>query len=157
MRPQHQPEHFPVNDTDKPDDEPHIIVDDDYKNRVAQERERLRQEMESSPQGTVEGMEMPPASIPMLITTLATQALSNLGQIPDPIEGQAVIRKPVAKHFIDTLAILETKTQGNLTEEENELLNGTLHQLRMVFVATPDSMPAASAGTGPTSPTIELP
>ena len=131
-------------------------MDDDYKNRVEQERERLRQEMESAPQGEVDGMEMPPASMPMLITTLATQALSSLGQIPDPVEGQPVIQKAVAKHFIDTLAMLEEKTKGNLTDEENEMLSGTLHQLRMVFVATPDSMPATGKAADSGGPTIEL-
>ena len=41
----------------------------------------------------------------------------------------------MAKHIIDTLAVLEEKTKGNLTPEESGLLNEYLYQLRMLFVA----------------------
>ena len=117
--------------------DPKIIVDDDWKSQVEKEKEELQKKMEQDTQQS----EMPEASIPMLVSTMATQALANLGQIPDPIEGKPVIRKPLAKHFIDTLAVIEEKTTGNLTDEEQEMLQGTLHQLRMVFVNTPDEIP----------------
>ena len=132
--------------------EPKIVVDDDWKSQVEKEKEQLRQQMEESQPAE---QEMPPASMPILITTLATQALSALGQIPDPVEGKPVLRKPIARHFIDTLAMLEEKTSGNLTEEESGLLGDTLHQLRMVFVQTPDSVPTAEPEKP--GPTIELP
>ena len=69
-------------------DEPKIVVDDDYKNRVQQEKEQLQKEMEAqSAAGTnPDDMEMPPASFAMLVTTLATQALSSLGHLPDVFE-----------------------------------------------------------------------
>jgi len=143
-------------------EEPKIIVDDDYKSQVEAEKEAIKQALEEKANenaaSDIDGMEMPPASIPMLVTTLATQALSNLGHIPDPIEGKPVIRKQLAKHFIDTLAVLEEKTKGNLSDDENEMLNGTLHQLRMAFVATPESMPEAPAAATESKPSsIELP
>lgn len=142
--------------TEEPQD-PKIVVDDDWKTQVEQEKETLRDHQDESAEDAGE-LQMPPASIPVMITTLATQALANLGQIPDPIENQPVIRKPLAKHFIDSLAVLEEKTAGNLTPDESALLTETLHQLRMVFVAIPDSMPpAGDDATGPASPTIEMP
>ncbi|MGI9518509.1 MAG: DUF1844 domain-containing protein [Pirellulaceae bacterium] len=137
------------------DNEPKIHVDDDWKSQVEQEKEELRKQMESESANQPAGeIEMPPASFPILITTMATQALANLGQIPDPIEGKPVIRKSLAKHFIDTLAMLEEKTQGNLDDTEKQMLEETLHQLRLVFVNTPDSMP--EKGQQPASP-LELP
>lgn len=147
-----------MTDSSNPSEEdPKIIVDDDYKSRVEQEKEQLREQMEKEESsGSDAEMEMPPASMPVLITTLATQALSNLGQIPDPLEGKPVVRKPLAKHFIDTLAMLEEKTKGNLTEEESEMLGGTLHQLRMIFVAAPESFPEPESRTTGSS-SIELP
>ncbi len=132
-----------------------IVVDDDWKSQVEQEKEQLREQMENMPAG--DEPEMPPASLPILVTTLATQALANLGQIPDPVENKAVIRKSLAKHFIDTLAMLEEKTAGNLSEEESSLLSETLHQLRMVFVAVPDTMPDIPDDKPVSSSTIELP
>lgn len=147
----------PEHETQAQDQEnPQIVVDDDYKNRVEQEKEKLKQEMESSAAGDEAGdQQMPPASFQMLVSTLATQALSSLGHLPDPIEGKPVVRKPIAKHFIDTLSVLEEKTKGNLTDEEKEMLNGALHQLRMAFVATPNT--AAEPPAEKKTSSLELP
>jgi hypothetical protein len=45
----------------------------------------------------------------------------------------------MAKHFIDTLAVLEEKTKGNLTSEEASLLAAVLHQSRVGYVAAAQS------------------
>jgi hypothetical protein len=138
----------------KQNEEPKIVVDDDWKSQVEQEKQQLREQMDASAKGKGGEPEMPPASMPILITTLATQALASLGQIPDPMENKPVVRKQVARHFIDTLAMLEEKTVGNLDEDEAALLSETVHQLRMIFVQTPDS---AADKTRPVSSTLELP
>jgi hypothetical protein len=79
--------------------------------------------------------QLPPASFPLLVTTLATQAMAALGQLPDPIENQPVVRLELAKHYIDTLAVLEEKTKGNLSGDEFAMLEQVLHELRMGFIA----------------------
>jgi Domain of unknown function (DUF1844) len=79
--------------------------------------------------------ELPPASLAFLITTLGTQALVALGDVPNPITGKVERQPKQTKHFIDTLAMLEEKTQGNRTPEESALLNSLLHQLRMAYVS----------------------
>ena len=122
-------------------EEPKIVVDDDWKAQVEKEKEQLEKEATSKSDDNAEQMEMPEASFSMLITTLAMQAGSALGQFPDPVSGKPQINKPVAKHFIDTLALLEEKTSGNLDKQESELLTSTVHQLRMAFIAMPDSLP----------------
>ena len=66
--------------------------------------------------------------------SLAEQAMAALGQIPDPLENKPVVRLELARHHIDTLGVLEEKTKGNLTDEEHEMLETVLHQLRMVFL-----------------------
>jgi hypothetical protein len=78
--------------------------------------------------------QLPPATLAVLITTLATQAMMLLGQIPNPLWGKAEIDLPQAQHFIDTLAMLEAKTAGNRTPDETRLLDTVLHELRMAFV-----------------------
>lgn len=120
--------------TDSTPDKPKIIVDDDWKTQVEAEKEQLQHQKETAPN---EGGEeqLPPASFPMLISTLASQALAAMGQIPDPVEGKPVIRYDLAKHMIDTLSLLEEKTKGNLTTDEATMLDDVLHQLRMLFVA----------------------
>jgi len=83
---------------------------------------------------------MPPASFLVLMSTLATQTMASLGMIGDPATGEANVNRPMAKHFIDTLAMLQEKTQGNLTEEEAAHLRDALHQLRMAYVAMADML-----------------
>ena len=76
----------------------------------------------------------PPATFEFLVHTLFTQALMALGRIPNPITKQAQRNPATARHFIDTLAMLERKTAGNLTTEERHQLEEVQHQLRMMFL-----------------------
>lgn len=114
---------------------PKIIVDDDWKERVQAEKAALNDEPEEPAPEATEPHEIPPASFPMLISSLATQALVGLGQIPDPMEGSPVVRPDLAKHHIDMLGVLADKTAGNLSAEEEKMLTDVLHDLRMMFVA----------------------
>ena len=79
--------------------------------------------------------QIPPASFSTLVTMLATQAMAALGQIPDPVSKQPVVNTPLAKHFIDSLAVLEVKTKRNLSELESQMLESMLYELRLLFVA----------------------
>jgi len=76
----------------------------------------------------------PPATFEFLVHTLFTQALMALGRIPNPITKQSLRNPATAKHFIDTLAMLEEKTRGNLGEEEQRILEEMQHQLRLLYV-----------------------
>jgi len=80
-----------------------------------------------------EGPQMPPASFEMLLSTLATQAMHAMGLVPGP-DGKSEADRDLARHFIDTLGILEEKTRGNLTDEESQMLEQILHEMRMMFV-----------------------
>jgi len=77
---------------------------------------------------------LPPADFNMLVTMFTTQALVALGMVPSP-DGQTMKQLPLAKHFIDLLSILQTKCKGNLTGHESNLLENSLHELRMAYVA----------------------
>jgi Domain of unknown function (DUF1844) len=75
---------------------------------------------------------LPPASFELLVFSLALQAQMELG-LGEPGEGQ-VPDLDVARHTIDLLAILQQKTKGNLTLEEQRLLENTLTELRFRYV-----------------------
>ena len=128
---------------------PKIIIDDDWKSRAQAEKEQLQQQAEakqkqqpaaaqaaptSSRSEPEASMPLPPASFSFLVTSLATQALATMGQIAGD-DGQPVVQLDHAKHFIDTLDVLEEKTKGNLTPDESVMLTNVLHQLRLLFVA----------------------
>ena len=78
--------------------------------------------------------QVPPASFEFLAHTLFTQALMALGRIPNPITKQSLRNLPTARHFIDTLDMLEAKTAGNLNTDERRLLEEIQHQLRTLFI-----------------------
>ena len=77
----------------------------------------------------------PPASFEVLVSMMFTQAMAMLGQMPDPATGKATVNKPYAKHYIDTLEMLEAKTQGNLSDNESKVISEALHALRMMYVS----------------------
>jgi len=70
----------------------------------------------------------------VLVSQLATQALMGLGGMVDRESGKRMVDPELAKHHIDTLAVLEEKTKGNLTDEEKGLLDQALYQCRMQYV-----------------------
>ena len=77
--------------------------------------------------------EIPPARFDILIQLLSSQAILALGLIPDP-QGKTEVRLPLARHFIDLLAVLESKTKGNLDAREAKNLEQSLHELRVLFL-----------------------
>jgi hypothetical protein len=78
---------------------------------------------------------LPPPSFSFLVATHAAQISTLLGQTPNPLTSKTEVRLDMAKHFIDTLAILQEKTKGNLTDEESQLLSAVLHQARVGYLA----------------------
>ncbi len=66
--------------------------------------------------------------------SLASAALIHLGESPAPETGKTEQNLPLAKQTIDVLTMLQEKTKGNLTEEEDKLLSTVLYDLRMRFV-----------------------
>lgn len=141
------------NKENKTPDDPKIIVDEDWKTKVQNEKEQLKAQVDSDTKAGAEP-QLPPASFPMLLSTLATQVMSALGQMPDPVDGKARINKPLAKHLVDTIAMLEEKTKGNLNEDEAQMMDTLLHEVRMIYVAV--KAPASGEDEPPKSK-IELP
>ena len=74
---------------------------------------------------------LPPASIPTLAQSLATQISVYLG---DMMQRDEVGSMDMAKHLIDTLGVVEEKTKGNLNEEEQRFLDLVLYETRMRYI-----------------------
>ena len=77
---------------------------------------------------------MPTVTFSSLILSLTTSALFHMGELPHPETGRKERNLELAKHAIDTIALLKTKTLGNLVEEERELLDRVLYELKMHYV-----------------------
>ena len=78
---------------------------------------------------------MPEVTFAALVMSLNTSALFHLGEISDPATGAKSQDLVLAKHTIDTLKLLEEKTKGNLTGEEQDLVKHVLYDLKMRYVA----------------------
>lgn len=68
------------------------------------------------------------------IASLGFQAMIFLGEMPNPITNQVEKNLKQAKFLIDTLVILRDKTKGNLSKEEDDLLNGSIYELQLRYV-----------------------
>ena len=77
---------------------------------------------------------LPEVNFSTFIVSLSTEVIFHLGEIPHPMSGEKKKDLPLAKHVIDTLAMLKEKTQRNLNEEEEKLMEGMLYDLRMAFI-----------------------
>ena len=77
---------------------------------------------------------MPEVNFASFIFSLSTTAMYHFGDFPDPGTQESRKNLPAAKQTIDILSILKTKTEGNLSKDEQELLDGLLYELRMRFV-----------------------
>jgi hypothetical protein len=80
----------------------------------------------------------PDASIGELITMCSSPALIGLGIIPAPGQDTAEVDLPLARHFIDLLALLNEKTEGQLEDTDQLAVDQALHELRMAFVQVQD-------------------
>ena len=76
-----------------------------------------------------------PIDFSTFIVSLAGNVMVLLGHSPEGGEGQPSTRNlPMARQTIDILGILQEKTKGNLSTEEEQLLERLLYQCRMAFV-----------------------
>ena len=124
---------------------PKIIVDDDWKSSAKAEKEKLAAaEKEKAEQGQAPGGLPENLGFKELISLFATQALMYLGAIPDQ-SGRAMVSLDVAKLNIDLLAVVQDKTKGNLSDEEQQMIDGTLNELRMQFVEVAKAVEQAAA------------
>jgi len=87
-----------------------------------------------SPQTRGRERALPEANFATLVNSLMTQVLLYLGDLtPRGVEPQ--VNLDMAKFNIDLLAVLEEKTKGNLTADEQKLLDNALYEVRMRYVS----------------------
>ena len=70
-----------------------------------------------------------------LVHMLVSNALMQLGDLPDPVSGENVENLQGVQVMIGFLEMLQEKTKGNLSEEEIKILDSVLYDLRMRFMA----------------------
>jgi hypothetical protein len=69
-----------------------------------------------------------------LVLSLQASAMQHMGKVMSPVSGKIERNLDAARYSIDMLDMLQRKTQGNLSTEEEKLLEHVLYELRLNFV-----------------------
>jgi len=69
-----------------------------------------------------------------LIMSFASASMIGLGMVPDPAMGTTQKNLVIAQQNIDIITLLKEKTRGNLTQEEDRLIDQILYELRMYYI-----------------------
>ena len=88
----------------------------------------------STPEKPGETSQLPEINFATFIFSLNSSVLVHLGVIEDPATGKKEKNLPIAKQTIDILGMLDEKTKGNLSKDEENLLKNILHDLRLMYV-----------------------
>ncbi|GIW77777.1 MAG: hypothetical protein KatS3mg104_2840 [Phycisphaerae bacterium] len=128
-------------------DTPIIQVDSDWKRQAQEEKRKLAEQTASKtskapvspsvPRSDASGRstrQLPEAGFASIVQSIMTQALYYLGEIGDE-NAPPMLNLDLAKYQIDMLGVLEEKTKGNLTREEQTLLDQTVYDLRSRYVS----------------------
>lgn len=94
--------------------------------KAAEEYRAARESTQTTP--------LPEITFSSFIISLSSSAFVHLGDIPDPATGQIKKDLALAKQTIDLLGLLREKTRNNLSEEEEQLFDHLLYDLRMRYV-----------------------
>ncbi len=118
-------------------EEKKIIIDEDWKQEARKEKETLAAQEKGEEQKGEQEKErrgpLPRGNFAALVSMLVTQALFAMGMLK--VEGhEKEADLEMAKYTIDMLESLQEKTRGNLSKEEEKVLENTLSEVRMAYV-----------------------
>ncbi len=115
------------------EDAQNVKKEEEKKETATEETKEEVTREEPAPEEAESTSQFPDINFATFIFSLNSSALVHLGVIEDPATGQKK-SLPLAKQTIDILGVLEEKTRGNLTEDEENLLKHILHDLRLMYV-----------------------
>ena len=128
------------NDKEEKDQEKTFVVRDKRFSAAKEEKEERQtkeeRKTEEPPRGDASAKEeaLPEVDFNSFIFSLSTSALIQLGEIEDPFTQKSTKNLPLAKQTIDLIGMLKEKTKGNLTPQEERVIENILYDLRMRYV-----------------------
>ena len=103
-------------------------VDESWKTSVDKEKDL------NSDTGEAGDPQPPEPNFHFFVSTLGMQTLVALGEIPNPATHEKKTDVGQARYLIDLIQMLSDKTKGNLSKDEEAMIQDLLYQLRMKFV-----------------------
>ena len=113
-----------------------VVRDKRFSAKKEEEDVRPKEEAreEEPPAETSKEEPLPEINFINFMLSLSTSALIQLGEIQDPMTKETVKNLPLAKQTIDLIGMLTEKTKGNLSPDEERLMEQILYDLRMRYV-----------------------
>ena len=110
-------------------------VDSDWKKKAEEDKAKLEEVKERAEEDAkaAEGP-LPPPTFSHFLAGLDMEARLSLGEMKHPVSGEVRQDLVAAQYVIDTLALIQEKTKGNLDTGEEILLQNLLTELRFRFV-----------------------
>jgi len=108
----------------------------DSQGKVKKESEKAEKEEDKEKEKEKEkgSAPLPEINFSSFLVSVSSSTLLHLGEIADPQSGEKKKDLALAKQSIDIISLLKDKTKGNLTQEEEKLLEHLLYDLRIRFV-----------------------
>jgi hypothetical protein len=114
------------------EEEKAALKEEEARKAGAAEAEAPQEEAKGAPAGPE--VPLPEITFSSFLFSLSTSAFVHLGVVPDPATGGADRNLPLAKQTIDLLGLIREKTRNNLTQEEEDLFDHLLYDLRMRYI-----------------------
>ncbi len=129
-----------ANDKEEKDQEKTFTVRDKRFSATKEEKEEpnakqeARAEEPPKAEASAKEEDLPEVDFNNFIFSLSTSVLIQLGEIEDPFTQKEAKNLPLAKQTIDLIGMLKEKTKGNLTPQEEKLIENILYDLKMRYV-----------------------
>lgn len=105
-------------------------IDQDWKNQVNKEKQEAKTKNQAYHETT----------FTIFLSSMGMQAMIALGKLENPITGKTETNHGQARFLIDTMEMIQVKTKGNLTPEEDKSFNEYLFNLRMFYIEAKKKM-----------------
>jgi hypothetical protein len=124
---------------DEPEDKGYTVKDKRFLNMSEEEKAQARQQEQAQEQAATEaggsgGIPLPEITFSSFILSLSSSVFISIGAMPDPVTGKTEKNLDRAKQTIDLLGLLQEKTRGNLSTDEENLFDHLLYDLRMAYI-----------------------
>jgi hypothetical protein len=106
----------------------------DKRGTVRTKEEGEREEEKISPEDKTLPTSLPEIDFSTFLFSISSTALLHFGDFPDPTTNRKEKNLPMVKQSIDIIGMLKEKTKGNLTPEEDNLIDNILYDLRMRYI-----------------------
>ena len=109
-------------------------IDESWKEKAEKEKtEGKVEEKTSQEQKTAEQDNYLKPDFNFFLTTMGMQAMIALGKLENPVTKKTEKNLSQGRFIIDTLDVIKGKTTGNLVEDEKELFENLLRDLKMIY------------------------